>query len=175
MKMSTYLVAMVVGPLEATEPEDVDGVPVRVVHAPGKAHLTGFAHQVAAHALRFFSSYFDIPYPGDKLDLLAIPDFAFGAMENLGCVTFRETALLVDPGTAARTELERVADVVSHEIAHMWFGDLVTMQWWEGIWLNEAFATLMETLSVDAFRPDWQRWVSFSRSGRWRWRSTACT
>jgi len=161
MPMSTYLVALIVGPLEATEPVDVDGVPVRVVHVPGKGHLTSYALEVAAHALRFFSSYFDIPYPAEKLDLVAIPDFAFGAMENLGCVTFRETALLIDPASAARTELERVADVVSHEIAHMWFGDLVTMQWWEGIWLNEAFATFMEVLCVDAFRPAWERWVSF--------------
>jgi puromycin-sensitive aminopeptidase len=161
MKMSTYLVAFVVGPLEATAPVDVDGVPVRVVHAPGKGELTGYALEVAAHALRFFSGYFAIPYPADKLDLVAIPDFAFGAMENLGCVTFRETALLVDPEKAARTELERIADVVSHEIAHMWFGDLVTMRWWEGIWLNEAFATFMEVLCVDSFRPAWRRWVSF--------------
>ncbi|MGH9091102.1 MAG: M1 family metallopeptidase [Acidimicrobiales bacterium] len=161
MKMSTYLVAFVVGPLEATDPVDVDGVPVRVVHAPGKAGLAGYALEVAAHALRFFTGYFAIPYPADKLDLVAIPDFAFGAMENLGCVTFRETALLVDPAQAARTELERVADVVAHEIAHMWFGDLVTMGWWEGIWLNEAFATFMEILCVDAFRPAWHRWVSF--------------
>ena len=92
---------------------------------------------------------------------MAIPDFAFGAMENLGCVTFRESLLLVDPAQAARVELERVADVVCHEIAHMWFGDLVTMKWWNGIWLNEAFATFMEVLAVDAFRPEWQRWVSF--------------
>jgi puromycin-sensitive aminopeptidase len=161
MKMSTYLVAFVVGDLEATDPVDVDGVPVRVVHVPGRADLTPFALEVAAHSLRFFSDYFALPYPGDKLDLVAIPDFAFGAMENLGCVTFRETALLVDTGSAARTELERVADVISHEIAHMWFGDLVTMGWWEGIWLNEAFATFMEVLCVDAFRPAWQRWVTF--------------
>ncbi len=92
---------------------------------------------------------------------MAIPDFAFGAMENLGCVTFRESVLLVDPAQAARVELERVADVICHEIAHMWFGDLVTMKWWNGIWLNEAFATFMEVLAVDAFRPEWQRWVSF--------------
>ena len=95
---------------------------------------------------------------------MAIPDFAFGAMENLGCVTFRETALLVDPDKAARTELERVADVVAHELAHMWFGDLVTMRWWEGIWLNEAFATFMEMLCIDDFRPGWQSWVSFGIS-----------
>ncbi len=161
MAMSTYLVAFIVGPLEATEPLPVNGVPLRIVHPPGKGHLTQFALTVGAHALTFFTDYFGIPYPADKLDLVAIPDFAFGAMENLGCVTFRESALLVDPTQASRVELERVADVVCHEIAHMWFGDLVTMKWWNGIWLNEAFATFMEVLAVDAFRPEWQRWVSF--------------
>lgn len=161
MKMSTYLVAYVVGPLEVTEPVDAGGTPVRVVHAPGQEHLTGFALDVAQHALDFFTEYFGIAYPGEKLDLVAIPDFAQGAMENLGCVTFRETALLVDPAAASRVELERIADVVHHEIAHMWFGDLVTMEWWEGIWLNEAFATFMELLATDHFRPAWQRWTSF--------------
>jgi puromycin-sensitive aminopeptidase len=161
MVMSTYLVAFVVGPLEHTDPVDVDGVPLRVVHPLGKGHLTAFALDVGAHALRFFTDYFGIPYPGDKLDMVAIPDFAAGAMENLGCITYRESALLVDPATAARVELERVADVICHEIAHMWFGDLVTMKWWNGIWLNEAFATFMEILAVDAYRPEWQRWVSF--------------
>ena len=161
MVMSTYLVAFVVGPLGHTEAVDVDGVPLRVVHPLGKGHLTEFALEVGAHALRFFSEYFGIPYPGDKVDMVAIPDFAAGAMENLGCITYRESALLVDPATAARVELERIADVVCHEMAHMWFGDLVTMKWWNGIWLNEAFATFMEVLAVDAFRPEWQRWVSF--------------
>jgi puromycin-sensitive aminopeptidase len=159
--MSTYLVAFVVGPLEQTEAVDVDGTAVRVVHAPGKGHLTAFALECAAHALRFFTDWFAMPYPADKLDLVAIPDFAFGAMENLGCVTFRETALLLDPERSSQLEQQRVADVVSHEIAHMWFGDLVTMKWWNGIWLNEAFATLMELLCVDHFRPQWRRWVSF--------------
>ncbi len=161
MVMSTYLVAFVVGPLEHTDPVDVDGVPLRVVHPLGKGHLTAFALEVGAHALRFFTGYFGIPYPGDKLDMVAIPDFAAGAMENLGCITYRESLLLVDPDTAARVELERVSDVICHEIAHMWFGDLVTMKWWNGIWLNEAFATFMEVLAVDAYRPEWQRWVSF--------------
>ena len=161
MVMSTYLVAFIVGPLEATNPLEVDGVPLRIVHRPGQGHLVPFALTVGAHALRFFGEYFGIPYPSDKLDLVAIPDFAFGAMENLGCVTFRESVLLVDPAQASRVELERVADVICHEIAHMWFGDLVTMRWWNGIWLNEAFATFMEVLAVDAFRPEWQRWVSF--------------
>ena len=119
---------------------------------------------MGAFALRFFTEYFNIPYPGDKVDLVAIPDFAAGAMENLGCITFRDTALLVNKNEAARAELERVADVIAHELAHMWFGDLVTMGWWEGIWLNEAFATFMETLCVDAFRPSWDRWIGYAPS-----------
>jgi puromycin-sensitive aminopeptidase len=164
MKMSTYLVAFIVGKLETTETRDVDGTPLRVVFTPGKRGLADFALAVGAFSLRFFSEYFNIPYPGEKLDLIAIPDFAAGAMENLGCITFRDTALLVDPAHAARAELERVADVIAHEVAHMWFGDLVTMGWWEGIWLNEAFATFMETLCVDAFRPSWDRWVGFAPS-----------
>jgi puromycin-sensitive aminopeptidase len=161
MVMSTYLVAFVVGPFEVTEAIDVDGVPLRVVYPPGKADLAPFALEIGAFSLRYFTEYFNIPYPGDKVDLIAIPDFAFGAMENLGCITFRETALLVDPATASRLEVERVVDVVAHEMAHMWFGDLVTMDWWEGIWLNEAFATFMEIKCTDAFRPGWGRWVTF--------------
>ena len=164
MPMSTYLVAFVVGPLEVTEAIDCAGVPVRVVHRPGRGDQTGFALDVAAHALQWFSDYYGLPYPSDKLDLVAIPDFAFGAMENLGCVTFREVLLLVDPGAASQPELQQVAKVINHELAHMWFGDLVTMAWWEGIWLNEAFATFMETACSDAYRPDWQIWSTFCRS-----------
>ena len=164
MPMSTYLVAFVVGPLSMTSTIDVDGTPLRVVARPDRAHLAPFALDVAAFCLRYFAEYFDRPYPGDKLDLVAIPDFAFGAMENLGCVTFRETALLVDPQTATQPELQRVVDVIAHELAHMWFGDLVTMRWWNGIWLNEAFATFMEMKATDAYRPEWQRWTDFGLS-----------
>jgi puromycin-sensitive aminopeptidase len=164
IKMSTYLVAFVVGEFEAGEPADVDGTPLRVVSTPGKARLAGWAREVGAFSLKFFAGYYQRPYPGDKLDLIAIPDFASGAMENLGAITFRETALLVDEKQASRAELERVADVVSHENAHMWFGDLVTMKWWNGLWLNEAFATFMEMVAVDAWRPGWRRWDSFSVS-----------
>lgn len=161
MVMSTYLVAFVVGELEVTDPIDVDGVPLRVIHTPGQGHLTAFALEAGAHALRFFTEYFSIPYPGDKLDMAAIPDFAAGAMENVGLVTYRVDMLLVDPASAAQTELMYIADVVCHEIAHMWFGDLVTMKWWDGIWLNEAFATFMAAVATDAFRPEWMRWVTF--------------
>ena len=159
--LSTYLVAFVVGPLEATDPVDVDGTPVRVVHRPGQAHLTPFALDVAAHALPWFVEYYGLPYRGDKLDLIALPDFAAGAMENLGAVTFREALLLVDPATATQPELQNVADVINHELAHLWFGDLVTMRWWNGIWLNEAFATFMEMKATDAYRPSWGRWETF--------------
>ena len=161
MKMSTYIVAFVVGELEASETIDVDGVPLRVIHAPGKGDLTAFALEVGAFCLRYFADYYGVPYPGQKMDMLAIPDFAWGAMENLGAVTYRETALLVDTDTATQAELNRVALVIAHELAHMWFGDLVTMGWWEGIWLNEAFATFMENKGVDAFRPDWNQWLAF--------------
>src|SRR3984893_7683766 len=138
IKMSTYLVAFVVGELEATDPVMVGSTPLRVWCVPGKTRLGRFALDIGAFSLEFFERYYGLPYPGDKLDLLAIPDFAAGAMENLGAVTFRETALLVKEAAASHTALERVADVVAHEIAHMWFGDLVTMLWWNGIWLNEA-------------------------------------
>lgn len=164
IRMSTYLVAWIVGRLEATEAARVDGTAIRIWGVPGKAHLAGFAREMAAFSLRFFRDYYGMPYPGDKLDLVAIPDFAFGAMENLGAITFRETALLVDERTATHAELARVADVVAHEIAHMWFGDLVTMAWWNGLWLNEAFATFMEMLAVDAWKPAWKRWVTFGVS-----------
>lgn len=162
MKMSTYIVAFIVGDLVATDPLDVDGTPLRIIAPPGNEHLTAFALEMGAHALRFFSEYYDIPYPSDKLDMVAVPDFAFGAMENLGCITYRETALLIDPETATQIELTRIADVIAHEIAHMWFGDLVTMKWWNGIWLNEAFATFAELKCVDAYRPEWNRWLAFS-------------
>jgi puromycin-sensitive aminopeptidase len=164
IRMSTYLVAFVVGELEATEARTVGRTPLRVWCVPGKRRLAAFGHEAGAFTLRFFEEYYDVPYPGDKLDLLAIPDFAAGAMENLGAITFRETALLVDEAAATHVEQERVADVVAHENAHMWFGDLVTMSWWNGIWLNEAFATFMEMLAVDAWKPEWHRWTSFGVS-----------
>jgi len=162
MKMSTYLVAFIVGELEVTDPIDVDGIPLRIAHVPGKGHLTDYALEAGAFALRFYADYYDIPYPGDKMDMIAIPDFAWGAMENLGAVTYRETALLLDRERATQAELMRIAEVIAHEIAHMWFGDLVTMRWWNGIWLNEAFATFASMKCVDAFRPDWETWLTFA-------------
>ncbi|MFM8312276.1 MAG: M1 family metallopeptidase [Ilumatobacteraceae bacterium] len=168
MPMSTYLVAFVVGPLEATEPVLVDRagggapIPLRIVHVPGKGHLTAFGLDVGAFAIDWFQRYYGIPFPTDKCDMVALPDFAAGAMENLGCITYRENLLLADPATATQIELQTLADVVTHELAHMWFGDLVTMKWWNGIWLNEAFATFMNVACCAAYRPDWLRWTTFS-------------
>jgi puromycin-sensitive aminopeptidase len=162
--MSSYLVAFIIGELVASEPVMVGSTPLRVWSVAGKQHLTAFARDIAAFSLGYFEDYYGRPYPGDKLDLIAIPDFAAGAMENLGAITFRETALLVDSAAASHQERERVADVVAHENAHMWFGDLVTMNWWNGLWLNEAFATFMEMKAVDAWKPEWQRWTTFGVS-----------
>ena len=160
IKMSTYLVAFVIGPFELTPPRDVDGVPLRIASVVGRGALTGLAGDAAVHALRFLREYFAMPYPGDKLDHVAVPDFASGAMENLGLVTYRETALLVSE-QSSQDERRRVVSVIGHETAHMWFGDLVTMRWWDGTWLNEAFATYMELLVTDTFEPRWQIWSNF--------------
>ena len=169
MPMSTYLVAFVVGPLSATEPvmvprlgDPANPIPLRIIHVPGKGNLTAFGLDVGAFSITWYQQFYDMPYPTEKCDMLALPDFAAGAMENLGCITFRENLLLADPNTATQIELQTLADVVAHEVAHMWFGDLVTMKWWNGIWLNEAFATFMEIACCEAYRPDWLRWTTFS-------------
>jgi puromycin-sensitive aminopeptidase len=167
--MSTYLVAFIVGNLKATEPVWVGRTPLRVWYvqdATDKHLLATFAQQIGESSLRFFEEYYKLPYPGGKLDLLAVPDFAAGAMENLGAITFRESSLLVDEGQARRAELQIVADTVAHENAHMWFGDLVTMAWWDGLWLKEAFATFMSILPVDRWKPEWQRWTAFGFAER---------
>jgi len=160
--MSTYLVAFIVGPFEASEPLNVKGTDLRIIYPKGKGHLCDFALELGKYSLEYFSNYYKIPYPGDKLDMIAIPDFAFGAMENLGCITYREALLLVNDKEATSNELIRIADVIAHEIAHMWFGDLVTMKWWNGIWLNEAFATFMATKAVADYKLEWDRWAQFS-------------
>ena len=132
MQMSTYLMAFIVGDLEATDPVDVGGVPLRIVHVRGKSDLTDFGLEAGAFSLAWLVDYYGIDYPGTKVDLIAVPDFAFGAMENMGAITFRETLLLADPRKATTAELLRIVDVVAHELAHMWFGNLVTMDWWNG-------------------------------------------
>ncbi len=166
--ISPYLLAFVVGPLERSAVQVVNTthgtIPLAIVHPPDQGHLCHFSQQVADFSLKFLTKYFDIAYLGDKLDLIAAPDFAFGAMENVGCVTFREVLLLLDEATSATQEQIRACDVIAHELAHMWFGNLVTMSWWNGIWLKEAFATFMELLVCDAFEPEWKRWELFCLS-----------
>jgi puromycin-sensitive aminopeptidase len=163
MVMSTYLVCMIVGRLVVTEPSDASGTPVRVVCRPGTEHLAAFANRVGVFALDWFGDYYGIPYPEAKLDQAGIPDFAQGAMENTGLVTYRETLLLMDEALTTYAERVDVAETIAHELAHMWFGDLVTMRWWNGIWLNEAFATFMSYLCVDDMEPDWKVFDVFQR------------
>lgn len=162
--MSTYLVALIVGPLESTEPIVVDGVPVRSWSVPGKAALGLYARDEAVKLLPIYNNYFKIPYPWKKLDLIAIPDFEAGAMENPAAITFRQTMLLVDPKSSASHSRRSVTSVLAHEMAHMWFGDLVTMKWWDDLWLNEAFATFMSIKAVDLLHPDWQFWKDYAET-----------
>ena len=166
MKMSTYLVAFVIGELEATEIGEAGNTKIRIIHRPGFSDQTNYAGTAGIELLNFFEDYYKIPYPGSKLDLIAIPDFAMGAMENVGAVTFRENLLLIDEEKATRPELNRSVTVIAHELAHMWFGDLVTMKWWDGIWLNEAFASLMEVIAADNKYPEFKLWneMNLSRS-----------
>ncbi|MGO9796854.1 MAG: M1 family aminopeptidase [Terracidiphilus sp.] len=153
-KMSTYLVAFLVGDFQCTSGRQ-DNVDIRVCATPDKVAFTPYALDVAEFVLHYYDDYFDIHYPLKKLDLIAIPDFEAGAMENFGAITYRETDLLLDPRTATVAEKREVGLVVAHEMAHQWFGDLVTMQWWDNIWLNEGFATWMENKPVAAMHPEW--------------------
>jgi len=139
--LSTYLLALAVGDLVASKPVRCGRTEIRLWHVPGKEALTAFGLECAKQCLARLERYFDLPYPYTKLDLVAAPDFEAGAMENAGAVFFRETLLLSDPKTLTFDEKKRVAEVVCHELAHMWYGDLVTMAWWDDLWLNEAFAT----------------------------------
>ena len=159
--MSTYLMAFVVGDLSYIEQEAVNNTTVGVWTTRGKEAQGRFALETSARMLEFFNDYFGIPYPLEKLDHIAIPDFAAGAMENWGCITYRETALLVDPENSSAGTRQRVAEVVAHEMAHMWFGDLVTMEWWDDLWLNESFASWMGTKATDWAFPEWDMWTQF--------------
>ncbi|KAJ1423415.1 Peptidase M1, membrane alanine aminopeptidase, N-terminal [Sesbania bispinosa] len=159
--MSTYLVAVVVGLFDYVEDHTSDGVKVRVYCQVGKANQGKFALDVAVRTLELYKDYFATPYPLPKLDMIAIPDFAAGAMENYGLVTYRETALLYDDQHSAAANKQRVATVVAHELAHQWFGNLVTMEWWTDLWLNEGFATWVSYLAADSLFPEWKIWSQF--------------
>ncbi|KAG2663383.1 hypothetical protein I3843_16G028000 [Carya illinoinensis] len=159
--MSTYLVAVVVGFFDYAEDHTTDGVIVRVYCQVGKANQGKFALNVAVRTLELYKEYFSVPYSLPKLDMVAIPDFAAGAMENYGLVTYRETALLYDDQHSAAANKQRVTIVVAHELAHQWFGNLVTMEWWTHLWLNEGFATWVSYLATDSLFPEWKIWTQF--------------
>ena len=159
--MSTYLLAFVVGDLACVEGHAVGGTLIRVWATKGKEHLGQFALENSINALSYMNEYFGIDYPLPKMDHIAIPDFAAGAMENWGAITYRETALLYDPENSAAQIKQRVLEVVAHEMAHMWFGDLVTMEWWDDLWLNESFASWMGDKTVNHLYPEWQMWTQF--------------
>ena len=154
-KMSTYLVAMLVGDFVCRD-GGADGVPIRICSPPDKRALTAFALSAAEQQITFFNQYFGIKYPFGKLDIIAVPDFAAGAMENSGAITFRERLLLVDPDRASVDLRKSVASIIAHEIAHQWFGNLVTMKWWDDVWLNEGFATWAANKPLAAWKPDWR-------------------
>jgi len=159
--LSSYLVALIVGPLSASPIEVARDVPITTWTTPEKKALTAFAQTIATAVLPRLEDYFGLPYAFGKLDQIGVPDFEAGAMENAGAVTFREVALLADPATAPLAVQKRVAEVITHELAHQWFGNLVTMVWWDDLWLNEAFATWMAYKIVDDWRPSWRIWMDF--------------
>ncbi len=159
--MSTYLLAFVYGEMDFLEAKTKDGVVVRTYATPDNVVHTKFALETAVSVLEFYNDYFGIKYPLEKCDMLALPDFASGAMENWGCITYREHAMLVDPDNTSLASKQFVALVVAHELAHQWFGNLVTMKWWTDLWLNEGFASWIEYLAVDNLHPSWKMWTQF--------------
>lgn len=165
LKMSTYLVAFAFGDLQAKKTETKSGVEIGVFAT--KAHQAkelDFALDIAKRSIEFFEDYYQTPYPLPHSWQLALPDFSAGAMENWGLVTYREAYLLLDPDNTPLATKRVVATVIAHELAHQWFGDLVTMNWWEDLWLNESFANMMEYVAIDAIEPNWKIWEAFQTS-----------
>lgn len=158
--VSTYLIYLGVGEFEYLTGK-VGKIQIRVVTTKGNKSKGKFSLELGKKLLKSYEKYFGIKYPLPKLDLIAVPDFAAGAMENWGAITFRETILLYDPKTSSTRTKQFIAEVISHEIAHQWFGNLVTMKWWNDLWLNESFATFMATKFVDKFYPEWDLWNQF--------------
>src|SRR5947209_3072796 len=153
-RMSTYLLALAIGDWRCLS-RTVDGVPIRVCAVPEKKEFGAFGLDVAAHALQFYNQWYGIKYPFGKLDMVAIPDYEWGGMENTASIFYRDTALLLDEKNASIFRKRGQATTIAHEIAHQWFGDLVTAAWWDDIWLNEGFATWMSRKPIEAWHPEW--------------------
>ena len=161
--MSSYLLAWVVGELHKKTAQTKSGVEVNVWATPTQpVNSLDFALDIAVRSIEFFDKYFGVPYPLSKCDHVALPDFSSGAMENWGLITYREIALLADPDSSSISSKHYIATVIAHELSHQWFGNLVTMKWWNDLWLNESFASLVEYTAVNALEPDWNVWLDFA-------------
>lgn len=161
--MSTYLLAFVTGDIHCVEAKTKSGKLVRTWGTVAQpTNFMQFANDEGVKILEFFEDYFDTPFPLSKVDQVALPDFETGAMENWGLITYREIALLTDPGNRSLSGEQYIAMVVAHELSHQWFGNLVTMQWWDDLWLNESFASIMEHVALDSLHPEWHQWEQYA-------------
>ena len=162
-RMSSYLLAFVIGELHKKSARTKSGVEVNVWATPAQNENTlDFALDIATRSIDFYDEYFGVKYPLPKSDHVALPDFSSGAMENWGLVTYRESCLLADPELTPESSRRFIATVIAHELSHQWFGNLVTMQWWNDLWLNESFANMMEYVAIDALQSDWHMWEDFA-------------
>ena len=162
-RMSSYLLALVIGELHKKTARTKSGVEVNVWATPAQNENTlDFALDIATRSIDFYDEYFGVKYPLPKSDHVALPDFSSGAMENWGLITYRESCLLADPELTPESSRRFIATVIAHELSHQWFGNLVTMQWWNDLWLNESFANMMEYVAIDALQPDWRMWEDFA-------------
>ena len=162
-RMSSYLLAFVIGELHKKSARTKSGVEVNVWATPAQNENTlDFALDIATRSIDFYDEYFGVKYPLPKSDHVALPDFSSGAMENWGLITYRESCLLADPELTPESSRRFIATVIAHELSHQWFGNLVTMNWWNDLWLNESFANMMEYVAIDALHPDWHMWEDFA-------------
>ena len=162
-RMSSYLLAFVIGELHKKSARTKSGVEVNVWATPAQNENTlDFALDIATRSIDFYDEYFGVKYPLPKSDHVALPDFSSGAMENWGLITYRESCLLADPELTPESSRRFIATVIAHELSHQWFGNLVTMNWWNDLWLNESFANMMEYVAIDALHPEWRMWEDFA-------------